>query len=203
MTVNFDIFQKQKKITLTENLIVYCSLTIFFLLAWLFSKTDLETVENIFKGLAISTLLLGIYFKINQHTKYEKLNGKLIGKIEFYKDRIKVIDREIFLDQISKLDFEFNDYEGNYRPPMRGDFNPALSNGVDNSIKIDLLTKEKIHLNVKINYEGQPKQLREYLVEYMKTDKISAYKVATVLGLRNYQEIQEFKENTTTNSGLP
>lgn len=153
--MNLEIFEKQKKFLLTENKVVYSSLTIFFILAWFFSKTDFDTIENLFDGLVIPTLLLGIYFKFTQHTKYERLNGRITGKIEFYKDKIKIIDREIRLDQIKKIDFEFYDYEGRLVSSMRGDLNPTLSNGVNNSIKIDLMTNEKIHLNIKVNHEGQ------------------------------------------------
>ena len=193
MSTTFKIYTKSKKFTITENVIVYGCIAIGALGFWIFKALNFETLKSLFQGIIVTSIIVGLYFKLTQHFRYERLGGKLDGEITFDYDKITVNDKKIKLEEIKKINLEISDYEGAYSVPVRGDFDAALSNGVNNNVNIQLNTNEKLNYKIKV-FKGQEHFLKEQLIRYMNEGKISAYRVTDILGIKKYHDIQDFKK---------
>ncbi|MBN7810537.1 hypothetical protein J0A68_06195 [Algoriphagus sp. H41] len=103
----------------------------------------------------------------------EKLTGDFSGLLIFRKRSIKVVDDEIDLDEIQKMEFNASDFDGkkwmNFRSP-----DPKLSNGINN--RASLVTKKGVRLdfNFQQAYEDEfHLKMRNLLISYHLADKIS------------------------------
>ena len=192
--MKFEIFEIGKKSYLNENFVVYSLFSIAFIGVLISALTDSKSFETYFQMIIYFNLILIIYFKVTQRSRYERLNEKLLGSIIFQDNQILVLNTVINLTEISKIDFTFINFSGKHNINLRWDLSPALSQGIDNIVKIVLLNGKTFRFNLKLNYENHEKVLKDILIEYMNNDKISVLRVTDILGIKNYNEIQDFKK---------
>lgn len=162
---SFEVFRNVKTI-FTINFFANISLTISIFSSWYFRSVNLIILQHIFTviGILVCVLII-LLLTIFRHLMKEKPKGKLIGKIDFYTDKIIVLNREIRLNEISFIDFQYIGFKGQYILSYRN-LNPAISNGMKNTLKIELKNGEQINLFIKLIEDEQNFRLNELFLDY-------------------------------------
>ena len=147
----FNIFIKKKKIYITNSLIVYSLLFTILIIGYtkdkIFNLSDNNLLDKIYLALVIIVVGYSIVSLLITLSMYKILKGKIEGTLSLEKDIIRINNFNYFLKDISNINLFVNDYKGNFISRGKGDFDPCLSNGVDNSIILTLTNGEKISTN--------------------------------------------------------
>ena len=196
MTHNqFDIFEKDNKFRLSANIIVYSifvvSLPTAFFADKYLGESFIEQVGlyGLFVGFGLSAILKWV-----QLTNRKTFQGKLLGKITFEKDSIRISGQNIPISDIEKIELEVGDYLDRKEYNGLGEFNPTLSTGTENICHLKLKDGTEKEVYFQIKQKDDFKKLRQELIEYHKSSKISWLKLIELLGIDEYEEIQEFKK---------
>lgn len=197
ITLEYQIFTPEKrKFEITPNSIVY-GLWIFSILWFTINDTlhDLEILFEPYKTFYLIILvLLPIYFSIAAFFKHKRLNGKINGILKIDFDLITVNDNVYSINSISKIDFHFIDYYGELQSSVRANFNPLLSQGVSNAVEFTDKNNQ-IHLvYFRLNYKNEHERLFPFITQMIKINKISFLRGIELLGINDYDKIQEFKK---------
>jgi hypothetical protein len=192
----FTIFIKSNKFNWTVNKI---ALLVFAIVFGTFQIN--KSFENPFKDLinkytgliGLAFFIGGTIYKFSRFAKPEKLNGKLVGFLEFKSDSI-IIDQEQYgIDEIEKISIVNNDFYGKGTGSSRG-FDSNLSNGVDNHLTLILKDKRKVSCMFEIYYEQDIRKLDEILIDYYSLGKMDFNQLIKILKLKRY-EIEDFKKS--------
>ncbi|MES2448821.1 MAG: hypothetical protein V4546_16675 [Bacteroidota bacterium] len=197
ITLEYQIFTPEKrKFKITPNFIVY-GLWIFSILLFAITNKlqDLKILFEPYKTVYLIILvLLPIYFSIAAFFKHKPINGAISGILQIGFDLIIVTDNHYSINNISKIDFHFIDYFGQLQSSVRANFNPLLSQGVSNAIEFTDKNNQ-IHLvYFKLNYKYEHERLFPFITEMIKINKISFLRGIELLGINDYDKIQEFKK---------
>lgn len=193
--IEFKIFTKKNGFRLTNNIVVYSLLFGSLGVAWLADKYLGEsTIEDIGQVVGVLTCILMVYFKITQSFKRESLNGDLTKSIIFKPTQIIVEEHTYCLDEIKKIEFYVGDYFDKWEYKVKGDLNPARTNGTSNVCDLHLTNGKIIGTRFQLMYKGEFLKMRELLLEYYSSNKIHFLKLIEYLGIDKYEEIQEFKK---------
>lgn len=191
----FEIFEKDDKFRLSANMIVYSIFglslpTIFFADKFL-GESLIEQIGlyGLFIGFGLSVILKWV-----QLTNRKTLQGKLSGQITFDKDSISISNQNVPITDIEKIELDVGDYLDRKEYNGLGEFNPTLSTGTENLCHLKLKDGTKKEVYFQIKEKGDFKKLRQELIEYYKSDKISWLKLIELLGIDKYEEIQKFKK---------
>jgi len=203
----FTIFIKSNKTIWTNNRVIYTILVSCFSILFFekyFLQIEKSFSDNFFGGIIVFTLISGIILKIIGLTKTEPLKGKLEGSIIFEKNSI-IANGDVFnLEKIKNIEISNDDYYGKIVNVSRGNFNGALSNGVNNLIKIKLYSGENKFYNYQLYNSNDFQKIRNELIIYYLNGKIEFENLSNILGEKSKQEIKELKLEieeiaTTTN----
>lgn len=116
------------------------------------------------------------------------------GEIHFYDDRIVINKKIFYLDQINTIDiFQFDDYVGKMSKDV-------ASQGVDNVIRIHLRDRQTLISNFQQLHRYQIRDIRDQLIAYYKAGKFDFDNLTMILGLENYNAIQNFKNTLSIKS---
>lgn len=186
--VSFPIYEPDGKgFHLTNNWIVFGLLGIDIALGYLLSL--LLPVNNEFRSdWQISYFLLfflAIYFFIASYSSYEPLNGTIDVEVKFEKSRIIVDNMAFELQSISNLDFKFSDFYGQKNIRLNIDFNPALSQGVNNYVSFSDSNNEDQGCYFQLKNEQEFKSLSPFINEAIKLKKMNFKKGIDLLGIEN------------------
>jgi hypothetical protein len=200
MKVNqFKIFKPSNRIVLSTNTLVYSSL-VFFCFAWyLLDRYSARQLFVSFVGVAIMlNVVVLILLKLTHKTTKRKLHGILDGLFEMQLGKIIIEDREILLDDISKIEFKVNDYDNkliiqHFDRHVNINVNPRISNGTSNYCELRLKSKEVVKVMFLQCNENDFIKNQPILIEYYIQGKLHFLHLIEVLHLRKYEEIQEFK----------
>ncbi len=195
--VKFLIFNKIKKIYLTRSLIIN-SLALICVLPLLVNLLMGRKVLSYFSAelgiIACLLILIGIITKIVGQFRYEKLKGFIRGTIELHNEKIIVNENEYLIEEIKKIEVYGGDYKGKWISKHKTDFGNALSNGVENAIKIVMENeKETVIINFLQTEKREIKKAEKQLINYHKMGKIHWLKLIEILDINDYDEIQKFK----------
>lgn len=129
--------------------------------------------------------LISIYYLIASYWRREPLYGVLKGEIIFKKDAI-VINKEVYqLLGVSNLDFRFKNYYNMPSNSLQADFNPRLSQGVNNYVAF---TDSKGHEHIiyfKLYVKYHYKELAPFLNEAIKAKKMEFKQGIDLVGIEN------------------
>lgn len=200
----YQIFEfDQTKKTISYNWMIFwiwAFALIFFWTAeqYFFLSDFYRNFKNTYLVLAV---LLSIYFLTVGLWSYQPLKGKLNGFIEFKKDAFDINEETFRLDEIAKLDFHCEDYYGRQTRGVGMNFSPGLSQGVNNFIEFTDYNNLTRKVYFKQIVKNQYKDFSSFIIICIQKGKIPLLRGIGLLGITDYNEIQEFKK-TATNSGF-
>ena len=125
----------------------------------------------------------------------EKLKGTLKGEI-ILNDQEVIIGSEHFkLKEIKNMSIIFDDYENKYEQHLMGTYYPSISSGISNFFEIKLKNGDRKKVQFQQKYENEIiKKNKEKLIFYHKQGMISFLNLIQLLGIDDYDEIQNFKK---------
>jgi hypothetical protein len=196
--VEFKIFNKVDKLYIGRSFIIN-TLALLFICPVLVGAIfkDINIITNFAAELGIIACLLvlsGLFIKLFLQTKYEKLKGFIEGTIEFHNDKIKVKETEYEIENIKKIEIYSGDYRGKWKSTNKSEYNNALSNGVNNALRIIMdNTKENVVIYFEQTQKSEIKIAEKQLINYYKARKIHWLHLLEILEINDYDEIQQFK----------
>jgi hypothetical protein len=195
----FALYKKSNKFYWSNNKIIYSA--IFFCCGiMLFRQKVLNLEENsfdkFFMWLTIFGFLSGLVSKIICSNKVEPLNGSLVGYLTFEKEFIKVNEEIFLLDKVKKIQISNDDYIGKRVNISKGNFGPALSNGINNFIIIFFESGQTKKYQFELINSDDFQNVRTALIEYYVKKKIDFWELANVLGEKSTEEIAELTKQT-------
>lgn len=196
---SFKIYTPQRKAFFTNDIKMLLiaiggSLSLFFLIIVL-KQHDLSwflVVLSIFFVFAF--FVLSLYYAFSGLYKNKVLEGTIEGDITFEGDRIIVNNKEYLVSALKKISFTcFDDYVDRM-DTSRHTFNNRKSNGVDNIIELYFEDGKKLAYNFQLIKRYQLRDIREQLINYHNTGKLHFLQLIAILGIEDYNAIQNFKE---------
>lgn len=191
MRYEFEIFTPKPKTRLfTPNAIIYTlhfSCVAIFIIAALANYYP-QKVFFIF----IAPFSLSLFFYIRKFWKYQFLDGELTSLLIINPDHIQLAQQSFSMEEIKKRDFHFCNYYGK-KEDYRYNYNPILSQGVSNALELYLSDGKKSKTYFKLNFKGHHEILYPFVIEMVKAGKISVLRGTEILGINDYEAIQEFK----------
>lgn len=142
-------------------------------------------------------------FKV--YTEKEKASGlfgflkrsaqrQLIGEISFYPDKIAIAGNDIFISAIEKISIPyFSDYVGRTE-------GGKASEGNDNRIEVKYIDGNIAVYYFILERRYQLRDVIEELIAYYKAGKFDFDNLTMILGLENYNAIQNFKNTLSIKS---
>jgi hypothetical protein len=178
----FDIYiPNEKKFRWTPNIImtiIGIAVTIALL------QSNLHIPASIQFNIAVSALVIYIFYIIRSLITYKPLNGQLNGRIEFTDNNVKVREATYTMDDIKKIDFYFGDYYGKSEHTYRS-VNSILSQGVNNSIEFVTCNGERHNIQFKMRTKNGYLVLAPFINNALKAQKIPHFKAVDLIGEEN------------------
>jgi hypothetical protein len=141
--------------------------------------------------------MIGLILRIINIKNYKPLNGDLDSILILESDKITVNQLELTLTKIKNIELNCKDYKGftnSYRPYSNGGFSNGLSNGIKNTIKITM-NDNSVHIyNFQQSNKDEINKAKEELINYYVFGKLHFLNLIDALGIREYEDIQKFKE---------
>ena len=181
----FSIYTKTDKFYWSPESIIY--LIIFSSLGLMifkekFLQIEQNFIDKVFSLLAVGGFLVGIILKIYNFNKIEPLRGKLEGYLSLEKTSITVGKENYPIEKVRNIQISNDDYVGKMAYTSKGNFGPALSNGIHNYIIIYFETGKSKRYDFEMNNSDDFQKLRETLIDYHLIGKIEYWELAKVLG---------------------
>ena len=196
--ISFKIFKK------TEGFIWSVNLTLFlaFFLSGGVACIYIVAFENhsalfldILSGLGAISCIAALVFKLLQGFIYKTLQGTFEGKLVLDRQQITVGERVLPLTEIDRIEIDAHDYLGmDEVMPAKANFNPRLSNGVDNVIKIWRTDGEAIQVNFQQKNWLHIMSAKPILLVYCAQQKLSFQNLIELLQIEDQEEIDELHQ---------
>ncbi|GAA3969598.1 hypothetical protein GCM10022246_22820 [Pedobacter ginsengiterrae] len=195
---SFLIFEPSKKKDFVSNETIIYSL--WFLAIVIFFLTDNYAQSNdlVYWGrlsILVAIVALSGYWALVGLWKYRPLNGKYNGELEFGEDYFKINDKQIKLNEINKIDIKIQDYHGMQTRSRGSAFSPGLSQGINNYVEYINQDGTSNRVFFKQSVKSQYRELRTFIISAIKLNKIPFLRGIDLLGIEDYDEIQQFKLN--------
>jgi hypothetical protein len=195
----FNIFIKSNKFNWTINKIVFLIFVILFLVFQINKsyKNPIQDSVNKYIGIIGLTLFIArTLYKFSRFAKPEKLNGELVGFLEFKSNSIIIDKEEYKIDEIEKINIVNNDFYGKGNGSSSG-FNSNLSNGVDNYLTLILKDKRKISCMFEMYNEYDMGKLDEIIISYYSKGKLDFDDLIRIFKVKGDRKIEDFKKSIT------
>lgn len=195
----FNIFIKSNKFNWTINKIVFLIFVILFLVFQINKsyKNPIQDSVNKYIGIIGLTLFIaGTLYKFSRFAKPEKLNGELVGFLEFKSNSIIIDKEEYKIDEIEKINIVNNDFYGKGNGSSSG-FDSNLSNGVDNYLTLILKDKRKISCMFEMYNEYDMGKLDEIVISYYSKGKLDFDDLIRIFKVKGDRKIEDFKKSIT------
>jgi Ca2+/Na+ antiporter len=171
---------------------------LFFCLAFMWLNDGFLNwafIRWVLYAIIIVSIITYSYLCFHSLNEKEVLKGDFVGYLIFRPEKIFANREEFELEEIVKLEFYADDFDGKFTGSSRS-IEPKLSNGVNNRITVHLRNRAKKDFYFLQNYEGEfLKKMKELLIAYHLKDKISFLALIQYIGISDsYEEIQEFKK---------
>ena len=192
----FEIFKKTDKFYWTKNRTIYSVFISSILIISVnqnFLHIQSELVTGIF-GVCLAIFgFVALFWSIFGIEIPDSLKGNLEGFIVFKSDGIDIGNENYSINCLKNIHISNEDYYGKMIHRNKWDFNSTFSNGVDNYIKITLLSGENKIYNFQLLNSNDFQNNRKELIEYYKQGKITFENICKVLGEESKKEIEDFK----------
>lgn len=201
--VKVNIIDITKTKQLTSEHVMWISMVLFFTILGLY-YCEIIKPNILLNILLFISALTPIGTNIYGNYEYFPKNFVVKYQANFESDHIDLKSRKLYFGAIEKIEFGVNDWFGkkivtNVRPFGYG---PKLSQGINNTIKLEIKNSIPIILHFQIESEEHLDELANWIKSLYKS-KIQIVEKSgnlTTYGLRHlkYNEIQEFKKKYTT-----
>jgi len=192
----FIYIPKKTSILKSRDWLIFLCFISFLLLIFLeyFIFSENELLNIVIRYIGISFCVLMIYLMFSSLNEKEKLKGTLKGEI-ILNDQEVIIGSEHFkLKEIKNMSIIFDDYENKYEQHLMGTYYPSISSGISNFFEIKLKNGDSKKVQFQQKYENEIiKKNKEKLIFYHKQGMISFLNLIQLLGIDDYDEIQNFK----------
>lgn len=182
--------------TISKNQIVFglwsFGLVLFWAVEEFLQPGDLYSSFKFMYSLGV--FALSLYWLVVRLWTYEPLNGKLDGDIQFRRTSFIINNQVVQLENLVKLDIHGMDYYGRRKHLSGIDFEANLSQGVGNLIEFTGIDNISTRVYFKQSVECQFRELRPFIVSAIKLGKLSFLRGIELLGITDYEEIQELKK---------
>lgn len=189
----FIYIPKKTSILKNRDWLIFLCFSFFLLLIFLehFILSENELLNIVIKIIGISFCFLMIYLMFSSLNEKEKLKGILKGEI-LLNDQEVILGSEHFkLKEIKNMSIIFDDYENKYEQHLMGTYYPSISSFFE--IKLKNGDSKKVQFQQK--YENEIiKKNKEKLIFYHKQGVIFFLNLIQLLGIDDYDEIQNFKK---------
>lgn len=156
-----------------------------------------STIMLAFYMVAVPLALL--YFTVAKFYKKEQLKGILKGDLIFTNTEIIIENKVHPIQDIKNVSFVcFDDYVGRKdtsRYSLKG-----ISNGVDNAVELYFSNGKKVTYHFQMTERYELRDIREQLIAYHKAGKLHFLNLIDVLGIEDYNAIQNFKNTLSIKS---
>lgn len=194
----FKIFQKESKFYLSIDKIFWYLYIILFIPPlielMIFGEENISDYSTISMFLSIGLMFLVPLLRIYKMNQYKRLDGKIDRFLTFDFEEITIDKSIIKLTDIKKIEASFFDYVGRKRGVSFYDFDGDLSNGVDNFLTLHMNDGGSINTFFFQQSGNESKKVKEQLIHYHLKGKIHFLHLIDLLGITDYDEIQEFKK---------
>ena len=114
------------------------------------------------------TLITGMLLSLFRVNKFQFLEGKLNGELEFKNDEIIINQRKVSITEIKHIKLDAKDYKGNWGVfSFEGNFGDAYrSNGTDNNLELELNNGEILKVKFQQLHKYQILNDKEILKNY-------------------------------------
>ncbi len=182
--ISFDIFEPEKqKFKLTPNWIVLSLWTITILFLWIFDNVLPPNSTGRVAWL-VCILIITMYYLTRSYFKYRPLKGSIKGEIIFESDSIVINGKVFALKDIEGLDFGFIDFYGEVSF-INGDFNPKISQGVNNFVTFKDNTKQTQMVYFRMMTKNSSLTLYPFINEAVKLKAMSYYRAIDLIDIEN------------------
>lgn len=188
--------------TISKNQVVFGLWAFGLIFFWAFEEClQPGDLYSSFKFMYIlGVLALSLYWLFVRLWTYEPLNGNLDGDIQFRTTSFIINNQVVQLENLVKIDIHGMDYYGR-RIRLSGiDFEANLSQGVGNFIEFTSIENISTRVYFKQSIECQYRELRPFIVSAIQLGKLSFLRGIELLGITDYDEIQEFKKAMDTSA---
>ena len=194
MQARFKSFKHDTSFYLSKrNSVALILLLIFLLLLCIYSTTGLKIGGWVgFSAFALISYVSVLRF-FNLFST-EKPRGTYNRDLLLEKNQI-TIHKSIFkISEIKKIEFSFyGDRKGKYKY-YNTDFEPSLSHGLDNKLKLHLKNGKKVATSFLQENHRSLKQHPELLIHYHKIGILHWLNLIDILEISDYDKIQKFKK---------
>jgi len=139
------------------------------------------TVE-LLRGFVTLFIIFWLLCFFKNRNKIAPLNADYVGDLILGEDKITVIDREFPLDWIEKIRFYEVNYEGEPPDSQMTIFFEPDSNGIGNSVQIDLKNGKQFKFNYYKKSTDKLLYNKHILSYYYKRGKITRYDMIKIFG---------------------
>lgn len=160
-------------------------ISIFFFIK---KESLLYTISIILLTLNFTSIIL---ISLINNFRYQKLDGNFNGDLIFFEDKIILGEETILISEVKKIKIYNENHKGKYL--WRKTLKPKLQQGIDNSIKIELLNGEIITKYFLQNKKNEITTVGTILKKYHTHNKIHFQNLIELLGMNDYNEIQKLK----------
>ena len=183
--VSFDIFGLEKKrFHLTPNAVVYGLWGLLILFLWAFEGI-LPVGSTVRWLLIMAVFLINMFFLITSFFRYEPLKGTMNGKIIFNDDEMVVNGHSYKLIEVKNIDFRFGNFYGERGMGLRGNFNPLVSQGVNNYISFDNKSGETKQVYFRMVNKHSSLSLHPFINAAVKAGAMSYYRAIDLIDVEN------------------
>ncbi len=198
--MKYRILNKNKKFYWTANSIfssiIFITALPVFIKILIFESSKLTTLDEILMVILCISFIIGIVVGFSKIGKFVTLKGELNSELEFLFNSVKINEREILLEKVQKIEINAFDFKGAYASSKNLD--GTFSNGVNNTIKIYLIDGTKTEVFFQQIIENQIRNEKQNLINYCNQGKLHYLNLLEMLGINNYEEIQNFKKEYLT-----
>ncbi len=194
MQARFKSFKHDNSFYLSKrNSVALILLLVFLLLLCIYNTTSLK----IGGWVGFSAFALIVYVSILRFFNLfssEKPRGKYNRDLVLNQDQITIHKSTFKISEINKIEFSFyGDRKGKYKY-YNTDFEPAISHGLDNRIKLHLKSGKKIATSFLQENNRSLKKHPELLIHYHKIGVLHWLNLIDILEISDYDKIQKFKK---------
>lgn len=145
--------------------------------------------------LAPIAILTALAFSAINGGSYQPLHGDLDGVLYFGRDRIMVNEKVFILEDLTKISFNILDYKGRRVSSNGVELDGGYSQGVNNSLA--LYTKIASQPEVfyfQLQQKHDIREISDLLISYHLAGKLHFLQLIDLLGITQYDRIQDFKK---------
>lgn len=194
--IEFEIFTPNGRKRMSFVNVLLISWIAISALFFLFRYLSIDFISDKVFAISMFLLMFSVFFRAGIiRGKIRPLQGKLEGKLKFNESEIFENNQKIDLENLKKVDIHFGTYYSQYIYRSHAAlYYPYRENGSDNWIAFKFNDDKEKKIYFQRMYEDQQKYLKPFFEYLHSKNLISFLRLTDILGINNYEEIQDYKK---------